>query len=208
MPEIVLLNKPFNYLSQFTDKEDRKTLADVFSKQMLANDFYPAGRLDFDSEGLLLLVNSGELQHRISNPELKMLKTYWVQVEGTPDTKAILALQRGVELKDGKTKPARAQLIAEPSLWPRNPPVRKREKTPTQWLELTINEGKNRQVRRMTAAVGHPTLRLVRVAIGPWSIGKLNPGEYTLETVNLPAKKQQKSVKQGSNKRLGQKSIK
>jgi ribosomal large subunit pseudouridine synthase E (EC 5.4.99.-) len=194
MSEIVLLNKPFNCLSQFSDKEGRVTLAEVFQGNSPGKDFYPAGRLDFDSEGLLLLTNSGELQHRISSPALKMAKTYWVQVEGAPDPKAIKALQTGITLKDGKTKPAKVKLIPPPKLWHRNPPIRSRDSIPTHWIELTIHEGKNRQVRRMTAAVGYPTLRLVRVAIGNWTLGDLQPGESRTETLHLP----KNSARQGN----------
>jgi 23S rRNA pseudouridine2457 synthase len=138
-----------------------------------------AGRLDADSEGLLLLTNDGKLQARISDPRYKMEKTYWVQVEGTPDAAALTALQSGVQLNDGPTRPARARLIdAPPTLWPRTPPIRVRATQPTSWLELCISEGRNRQVRRMTAAVGHPTLRLIRAAIGPHALDGLAPGSY------------------------------
>jgi len=171
---LLLLNKPFNTLCQFTDSEKRQTLADFVSTQ----DVYPAGRLDRDSEGLVLLPAAGSLQHHISHPDHKLEKNYWVQVEGIPDASAIAALCAGVQLKDGKTAPAKARIIDEPELWPRQPPIRVRAQIPTSWLELTIHEGRNRQIRRMTAAVGHPTLRLVRYQVGPWTLGELAPGQW------------------------------
>jgi len=183
MAKLVLFNKPFNVLSQFKADGERSTLA-AFIK---IPEVYPAGRLDYDSEGLMLLTDSGPLQHRIAHPDQKLPKTYWVQVEGVPDTQAIQQLIRGVTLKDGTTKPAKARLISEPeNLWPRTPPIRERANIPTQWLELTISEGRNRQVRRMTAAVGHPTLRLVRAQIGDWKLGQLQPGGYALLEVESP----------------------
>ncbi|KZZ13143.1 pseudouridine synthase [Oleiphilus sp. HI0079] len=183
MAATLLFNKPFNVLSQFTDSEGRQTLADFISQK----DFYPAGRLDYDSEGLMILVSDGQLQARISDPKHKLPKTYWVQVEGDIDAKALNALQKGVELKDGPTKPAKARRIDTPDIWDRNPPVRKRKTVPTSWLELTITEGRNRQVRRMTATVGFPTLRLIRVAIGPWKLDGLSQGESRLQTIHLPS---------------------
>ena len=171
---LLLLNKPFNTLCQFTDSEKRQTLADFVS----TTNVYPAGRLDRDSEGLVLLTDDGPLQHRISHPNHKLDKTYWVQVEGIPDAQAISALCTGVQLKDGKTAPAKARIIDEPELWPRQPPIRVRAQIPTRWLELTIHEGRNRQVRRMTAAIGHPTLRLIRYQVGPWTLGELVPGQW------------------------------
>lgn len=174
MSMLILFNKPYGVLSQFTDKEGRKTLAHFIEDK----DCYPAGRLDFDSEGLLLLTNDGKLQHRIANPAAKMSKTYWVQVEGVPTEGAMEALTTGVELKDGITKPAKARTIDPPTeLWPRDPPIRVRKTIPTQWLSLTISEGRNRQVRRMTAAVGFPTLRLIRYRVGSWTLDGLAPGE-------------------------------
>lgn len=185
MAKLVLFNKPFHVLSQFTDERashPRATLADWIDQPGV----YPAGRLDYDSEGLLLLTDHGMLQHRIASPTNKMPKTYWVQVEGDLTDKALHKLCMGVELKDGVTRPAVAQRLEKPDLWPRNPPVRFRKNVPTSWLALTITEGKNRQVRRMTAAVGHPTLRLIRVRIGDWTLGNLAPGEYRTVSVNLP----------------------
>ncbi|QKI89076.1 rRNA large subunit pseudouridine synthase E [Thiomicrorhabdus xiamenensis] len=175
---ILLFNKPYNVLCQFTDHSDlaeqRQTLAEFIDQK----NFYAAGRLDRDSEGLLLLTDNGKLQQRIADPEFKLPKTYLVQVEGEIDAQALSRLQSGVDLKDGTTQPAQAKKVNDPKwLWPRNPPIRERKNIPTSWLELTIKEGKNRQVRRMTAAVGFPTLRLIRIAIGPWKLGNLNPGE-------------------------------
>jgi len=183
MAKLVLFNKPYHVLSQFTDNKDRQTLADYIE----IPEVYVAGRLDYDSEGLLLLTDDGKLQHHIAHPKKKMPKTYWVQVEGIPDVSALKRLSNGVALKDGKTKPAKVKKIMEPgNLWQRNPPVRFRKDIPTQWLELTIKEGRNRQVRRMTAAIGFPTLRLVRCSIGHWSLGMLKPGELRLEQIHLP----------------------
>jgi len=171
---LVLFNKPFDVLSQFTDQDERETLADYIP----IKNVYPAGRLDRDSEGLLLLTDHGKLQNLIASPAFKLPKTYWAQVEGDINEDAIDALKNGVELKDGVTAPAKAAIIDEPEVWPRNPPIRERKAIPTSWLELSITEGRNRQVRRMTAAVGYPTLRLIRVAIGPWNLGDLQPGHY------------------------------
>jgi len=171
---VILLNKPFRVLSQFTDAGGRRTLAEFLSLPSV----YAAGRLDYDSEGLVVLTDSGALQHRIADPAHKLPKTYWVQVEGVPDQGPLAALAAGVELNDGRTLPARVARLEEPRLWPRDPPVRFRKTVPTSWISLTLVEGRNRQVRRMTAAVGHPTLRLVRSAIGPWELGDLAPGQW------------------------------
>ncbi|NIB41177.1 pseudouridine synthase [Pseudomaricurvus alkylphenolicus] len=184
MSRIILFNKPFQVLSQFTDQEGRATL-----KQYLDDyrGFYPAGRLDYDSEGLMLLTDNGDLQHQISHPRHKQPKTYWAQVEGIPDASSVQQLRQGVTLNDGPTRPAKVQLIEKPeALWPRRPPIRERQSIPTAWLQLTITEGRNRQVRRMTAAVGHPTLRLIRQSIGAWTLKGLQPGEFRVETVHLP----------------------
>lgn len=172
---LLCLNKPYGVLSQFTPEGKWQGLKDWIDVPGV----YVAGRLDADSEGLLLLTNDGQLQARIADPRYKMEKTYWVQVEGVPDEAALQRLRDGVELNDGTTLPAKARLIApQPAMWPRNPPIRVRQNIPDCWIELIIREGKNRQVRRMTAAVGHPTLRLVRMAIGPYSIEGLEPGQW------------------------------
>tara|TARA_R110002110_G_scaffold415821_2_gene656846 strand:+ start:69724 stop:70308 length:585 start_codon:yes stop_codon:yes gene_type:complete len=180
MAQILLFNKPFNVLCQFTEetnsRQGSRTLADFIQIKHV----YPAGRLDKDSEGLVLLTDDGKLQHRIATPERKMSKSYWVQVEGDIDDEAISKLQRGVTLKDGLTRPAEAKKIPTPQLWPRTPPIRERKNIPTSWLSLTIAEGKNRQVRRMTAAVGFPTLRLVRYRIGSWTLDGIEPGQYII----------------------------
>lgn len=173
---LIAFNKPYDVLCQFTDRSDppRRTLAGFG----LPADVYPAGRLDHDSEGLLLLTDDGGLAHRITDPRHKLEKTYRVQVEGDPTPEQLDALRRGVALNDGPTRPARVQRIDAPALWPRDPPVRFRKTVPDAWLEIAIREGRNRQVRRMTAAVGLPTLRLVRVAIGDWTLGELMPGQW------------------------------
>lgn len=185
MADLYLFNKPFNVLSQFTDSDGRPTLADFID----IRNIYPAGRLDYDSEGLLILTSEGSLQARIADPKFKLSKTYWVQVEGIIDQNAISQLASGVKLKDGLTKPAKAKIINEPELWPRTPPIRFRKDDQTSWIELTIKEGKNRQVRRMTAALGFPTLRLIRHQIGPWTVDNIKQGCYQKITVNLPEKK-------------------
>ena len=172
---IILFNKPYDVLSQFTDSAGRGTLADYIPVEGV----YAAGRLDRDSEGLMVLTDDGTLQQQISNPKNKMSKTYWAQVEGEPDDMAMQQLREVVELKDGPTLPARAERIEAPYLlWPRNPPIRERKHIPTAWIELTISEGRNRQVRRMTAAVGHPTLRLIRYRVGSWTLDGIGPGEW------------------------------
>ncbi len=177
MARLILFNKPYDVLSQFTDARSptpRATLSDFIEVPGV----YPAGRLDRDSEGLLLLTDDGRLQSRISDPRFKTAKTYLAQVEGEVDEAALEALRGGVMLNDGPTRPAAARRIEDPQLWPRNPPVRFRKTVPDCWVELTISEGRNRQVRRMTAAIGHPTLRLVRQRIGNWALDGLAPGEW------------------------------
>jgi 23S rRNA pseudouridine2457 synthase len=175
LPHLICFNKPYGVLSQFTPEGRWRGLKDFID----VPDIYVAGRLDADSEGLLLLTSDGKLQARIADPRFKMEKTYWVQVEGVPDAATLAALHAGVQLNDGLTLPARAQAIAEPpALWPRDPPIRVRQSLPTSWLELVIREGRNRQVRRMTAAVGFPTLRLIRAAVGPFAIDGLAPGSW------------------------------
>ena len=173
----LLFNKPFQVMSQFSPSGDKRTLADFIDVAGV----YPAGRLDYDSEGLMLLTDDGALQARIANPCYRRVKSYLAQVEGIPDVAALRKLSAGVELKDGPTRRARVEAVTEPAwLWPRTPPIRERKNIPTQWLRLEISEGRNRQVRRMTAAVGHPTLRLIRIAIDNWSIDGLAAGEYRL----------------------------
>lgn len=175
MPRLIALNKPFGTVCQFSREGERPTLADWVRVPAV----YPAGRLDTDSEGLLLLTDHGPWQARIAEPRFKLDKTYLAQVEGVPDDAALAALEAGITLNDGATLPCRARRVAEPGwLWPRNPPIRYRAAIPTAWIELTLCEGRNRQVRRMTAAVGHPTLRLLRVSIGPWQLDGLAPGEW------------------------------
>jgi len=176
MSGILLFNKPFRVLSQFTDDAGRKTL----SHYLNAPGFRPAGRLDYDSEGLLLLTADGVLQQQITSPEHTLWKTYYVQVEGEPDQRALEQLTRGVTLKDGLTRPARVSRIATPGLWLRDPPIRVRKTVPDSWLQISIHEGRNRQVRRMTAHIGFPTLRLIRYRIGNWTIDGIASGEFVL----------------------------
>jgi 23S rRNA pseudouridine2457 synthase len=182
MPRLIAFNKPYGVLCQFSDERTaapRPTLADYIAVPGV----YPAGRLDFDSEGLLLLTDDGRLQTRIADPKFKLPKTYLVQVEGDLGQAALATLRQGVRLKDGPTRPALAERIDDPNLWPRTPPIRVRQTIPDCWLKLTIREGRNRQVRRMTAAVGHPTLRLVRWGIGDWTVAGLASGEWQSQSL-------------------------
>lgn len=182
MARLILFNKPFRVLSQFTDTEGRDTLANYITEANV----YPAGRLDYDSEGLLLLCDDGALQARIADPKHKLRKHYWVQVEGDFSDEAAQQLNAGVILKDGPTKPAQVRKITPPKVWTRDPPIRQRENQSTSWIEVVIAEGRNRQVRRMTAHVGFPTLRLIRHQIGNWSLQDLAPGELKAQQVHLP----------------------
>lgn len=184
-PRLILFNKPFGVLSQFTDAGAEVPRA-TLSGYVDVPGVYPAGRLDRDSEGLLLLTGDGRLQARIADPKFKVSKTYLVQVEGEPDEAGLARLRKGVRLKDGMTRPAEAERIAPPPLWPRDPPVRFRKTVPDCWLKLTICEGRNRQVRRMTAAIGYPTLRLVRWSIGEWTVEGIEPGQWRESPVALP----------------------
>ena len=186
MNRLILLNKPFQVMCQFTDDTGRKTLADYVH----VPNVYAAGRLDYDSEGLLILTNVGWLQHLIAEPRHKLAKTYLVQIERIPNEEALQQLAQGVLLHDGMTRPAQVELIEPPNVWERVPPIRARKTVPTAWLRLTISEGRNRQVRRMTAAVGHPTLRLIRAQIGDWSLGDLQPGAWK----EIPCPKQWKTT--------------
>ncbi len=185
MPEIILLNKPFNVMCQFTDDSNRPTLADFINTKKV----YPAGRLDYDSEGLVILTGDGKLQNHISDPKTKMTKTYWAQVEGDISSSDLEPLRQGVKLKDGPCRPAATKVIPHPDIWARTPPIRDRKSIPTSWIELVISEGRNRQVRRMTAAIGFPTLRLIRASIGEWSVQGLAPGESRLQSVDFTPKK-------------------
>lgn len=195
MASIILFNKPYGILSQFSGEDPTTTLSEFID----APGFYPAGRLDKDSEGLLLLTDCGQLQHQISHPNYDKQKTYWAQVEGTVDENALQQLRRGVVLKDGTTKPAEACCIQAPQVAPRIPPIRERKHIPTSWIALKISEGKNRQVRRMTAAVGFPTLRLIRVAVGDWQLEGLAPGDWIKHTLS---DEEIKSLKLSSEPRI------
>lgn len=204
MSRLILFNKPYQVLSQFTDSEGRSTLANYISEPGI----YPAGRLDYDSEGLLLLTDDGQLQHRIASPDMKLPKTYVIQVEGDITDSALQQLRKGVELKDGMTRPAKARKISDPGFAERTPPVRKRQSIPTSWVELVISEGRNRQVRRMSAAVGFPTLRLVRTRIGNWTLETLASGEFREIDVNLPVTPKAAQAKTGRKKASVQDNLK
>ena len=195
--QLVLFNKPYDVLSQFTAEPGKSCLADFLS----IKNVYPAGRLDRDSEGLLLLTDNGRLQAQIAEPRYKLAKTYWAQVEGLISPEALASLQQGLTLKDGITLPALAKTIPEPPLWPRNPPIRERKTIPTSWVELTIREGRNRQVRRMLAATGFPVLRLIRASIGSWALDGLLPGEYKCLTVQAPKAKPSRHPARSTSKR-------
>jgi 23S rRNA pseudouridine2457 synthase len=202
MSTLVIFNKPFQVLSQFSNMDGKKSLKDFLGTEKAIENCYPAGRLDYDSEGLLLLTDNGQLQHRISHPSQKLEKTYLVQVEGLPKESDLSKIRSGISLKDGACKPAKIQVVATPKLWQREPPIRKRPNDVTTWLEISISEGRNRQVRRMTAAIGFPCLRLVRTKIGEWSIDDLSVGEFKIINIHLPARSKQK--KQYSNTQKNQ----
>ncbi|WP_456416983.1 pseudouridine synthase [Thiolapillus sp.] len=191
MTRLILFNKPYGVLTQFTDKEGRAVLADYIPLKGV----YPAGRLDRDSEGLLLLTDNGKLAHQLTHPGKHSWKTYLVQVEGVPHDKDLQPLRNGILLKDGPALPARAAIIEEPDLWPRNPPVRYRANIPTRWLEIRIREGRNRQIRRMTAAIGFPTLRLVRTSISQWALDGLQPGQWKQVFLHPPQHQRKKQGK-------------
>ncbi|MBV1932134.1 MAG: pseudouridine synthase [Porticoccaceae bacterium] len=195
--QLVLFNKPYDVLSQFTAEPGKSCLADFLS----IKNIYPAGRLDRDSEGLLLLTDNGRLQAQIAEPRYKLAKTYWAEVEGLVSPEALASLQQGLTLKDGITLPAQAKAIPEPPLWPRNPPIRERKTIPTSWVELSIREGRNRQVRRMLAATGFPVLRLIRASIGSWTLDGLLPGEYKCLSVPAPKAKQTAHPARSNSKR-------
>jgi len=198
MSRILLFNKPYGVICQFRRDDVHSTLADYIALP----DFYPAGRLDTDSEGLLLLTDDGRLQHLITDPRHKLAKTYWVQVEGVPDGAALDKLRSGIDLKDFVTQPAKVQRMAEPvELWPRNPPIRERKAIPTSWLQIVIREGKNRQVRRMTAAAGLPTLRLIRYRIGEWTLDELATGHWREADVDAGLFSRKMTVSSASAKR-------
>ncbi|SLN43035.1 Ribosomal large subunit pseudouridine synthase E [Falsiruegeria litorea R37] len=201
MTRLIRFNKPFDVLPQFTDRANADSPRATLSDYVDVPRVYPAGRLDRDSEGLMLLTDNGKLQAQISDPKHKMPKTYWVQVEGSPDQHALKTLRDGVELKDGLTRPAKARMMTEPAeLWARTPPIRTRQSIPDTWIELTIREGRNRQVRRMTAAVGHPTLRLIRYGIGAWTLEGLKSGAWdelqvpNIETPSRPSGKDRRKT--------------
>jgi 23S rRNA pseudouridine2457 synthase len=180
IPRLVLLNKPYRVMCQFADRMGRLTLASFLSLPGI----YPVGRLDYESEGLVVLTDSGRLQHLVSDPRNKNPKTYWVQVEGEPGPEQVALLLRGVHLPDGQARASHVAIIAEPRLWPRDPPIRRRASAPTSWLEITLEEGRKHVVRHLTAAVGCPTLRLIRYSVGPWTIGSMQPGEW--KEISLP----------------------
>lgn len=183
-PRVVLLNKPYRVLSERAGTPGQVTVSELVPIPGLD----PAGRLDFDSEGLVVLTDDGPLQHRIIHPRNKVPKVYWVQVEGKPSPEAVRRLASGIPLSDGPTRPAGVRTMPPPRVWPRDPPVQERRDLPSSWLEITLTEGRKRQIRRMTAAVGHPTLRLIRVAVGPWKISDLKPGEWREEAVGAEGK--------------------
>ena len=184
MPHVILFNKPFGVLSQFTDKGTQGSPRPTLSAYVSEKGFYPAGRLDRDSEGLMVLTDNGRLQAKIADPQHKLPKTYWVQVEGVPEAHQLAQLRDGIMLKDGLTKPAKARSIDPPqNLWARTPPVRFRKTVPDSWLQITVTEGRNRQVRRMTAHVGLPCLRLIRAGIGAWELGEIRPGKWRFADV-------------------------
>jgi len=202
--KLILFNKPYQVLSQFSDLDQKVTLKKYLNHSELEH-CYPAGRLDYDSEGLLLLTDDGKLQNQIADPQHKLPKYYWAQVEGKPTNNELAALRKGVLLKDGPCKPAKVDIIQAPSLWDRNPSIRKRNNDQTTWLSISITEGRNRQIRRMCGAINSPCLRLVRYRIGIWSLEGIKPGEYQLHNVHLPALEKQRSEKYSSETRKADK---
>lgn len=200
MPRLILFNKPFGVITQFSDDGKHPTLKDFIPVAGV----YPAGRLDTDSEGLLILTDDGALQHHLSHPRHKQPKTYWVQVEGIPSAEALELLRSGVDLGDFVTQPAKVRTMEEPAnLWPRTPPIRKRLAIPTSWIEVVIREGKNRQVRRMTAKVGLPTLRLIRFSIGEWNLEGLLPGEWREFQIQMPACRDNRQSQRSTGREAG-----